>query len=95
MHRCSRPGTKSASDAVENRPRVPYLWRVVTRTLRVQCGHSCALIVACCRPPHFFIPIKTWNTERAAHTYRPGIALADNPDNADVAGPDSVYDYYA
>lgn len=41
-----------------------------------------------------FIPIKTWNTERAAHIYRPGIALADNPDNADVAGPDSVFDYY-
>ena len=42
-----------------------------------------------------FIPIKTWNTERAEHVYRPGIALADNSDNADVAGPDSVYDYYA
>jgi hypothetical protein len=42
-----------------------------------------------------FIPIKTWNVERAERIYRPGIALADNPDNADVAGPDSVYDYYA
>ena len=42
-----------------------------------------------------FIPIKTWNIERAEHIYRPGIALSDNPDNADIAGPDSVYDYYA
>jgi hypothetical protein len=42
-----------------------------------------------------FIPIKTWNVERAARDYRPGIVLADNPDNADIAGPDSVYDYYA
>ncbi|HTA38046.1 MAG TPA: hypothetical protein VK760_03160 [Candidatus Acidoferrales bacterium] len=41
-----------------------------------------------------FIPVKTWNIERAQHVYRPGIALADNPDNADIAGPDSVYDYY-
>jgi len=42
-----------------------------------------------------FIPIKTWNIERADRHYRPGIVPADNPDNADVAGPDSVYDYYA
>jgi hypothetical protein len=42
-----------------------------------------------------FLPIKTWNVERAQRIYRPGIVLADNPDNAEVAGPDSVYDYYA
>jgi hypothetical protein len=42
-----------------------------------------------------FVPIKTWNVERAKHLDRPGIVLPDNPDNADVAGPDSVYDYYA
>jgi hypothetical protein len=41
-----------------------------------------------------FLPIKTWNVERAQRIYRPGIVLADNPDNADIAGPDSVYDYY-
>jgi hypothetical protein len=41
-----------------------------------------------------FIPVKTWNVERAERDYRPGITLADNPDNADVAGPDSIYDYY-
>jgi len=42
-----------------------------------------------------FLPVKTWNIERADRIYRPGIALYDNPDNVDVAGPDSVYDYYA
>jgi hypothetical protein len=42
-----------------------------------------------------FVPIKTWNVERARSLYRPGMVLPDNPDNADVAGPDSVYDYYA
>ncbi len=42
-----------------------------------------------------FVPVKTWNLERAERLYRPGIVLADVPDNADVAGPDSVYDYYA
>jgi hypothetical protein len=42
-----------------------------------------------------FIPIKTWNVERAEREHRPGAVLADNPDNVDVAGPDSIYDYYA
>ena len=42
-----------------------------------------------------FIPIKTWNVERAERDHRPGAALAGNPDNVDIAGPDSVYDYYA
>jgi hypothetical protein len=42
-----------------------------------------------------FIPIKTFNIERVNREYRPGAVLADDPDNADVAGPDSVYDYYA
>lgn len=41
-----------------------------------------------------FIAIKTWNEERAARTYRPGTLLHENPDNADLAGPDSVYDRY-
>lgn len=41
-----------------------------------------------------FLPIKTFNVERAERIYRPGIVLADNPDNAAIAGPDSVYDYY-
>jgi len=30
----------------------------------------------------------------AQNVNRPGIVLPNNPDNADVAGPDSVYDYY-
>lgn len=42
-----------------------------------------------------FVPVKTWNLERVERVYRPGIVLPDNPDNADVAGPDSTYDYYA
>ena len=42
-----------------------------------------------------FLPMKTWNIERAHRIYRPGIEPADIPDNVDVAGPDSVYDYYA
>ena len=42
-----------------------------------------------------FVPIKTWNIERAERHFRPGIVPAGNSDNADVAGPDSVYDYYA
>jgi hypothetical protein len=42
-----------------------------------------------------FVPVKTWNVERAERVYRPGAALAENADNADVAGPDSVYDHYA
>lgn len=40
------------------------------------------------------VPIKTWNIERAREIYLPGTVLPENPDNADVAGPDSVYDYY-
>ena len=42
-----------------------------------------------------FVPIKTWNIERADRIYRPGTQPAGNPDNLDVAGPDSVYDHYA
>jgi hypothetical protein len=42
-----------------------------------------------------FIPVKTWNVERAERVHRPGEALHGNPDNADIAGPDSIYDYYA
>ena len=42
-----------------------------------------------------FLPVKTWNVERVHHVYRPGTVLADIPDNADIAGPDSIYDYYA
>jgi len=41
-----------------------------------------------------FIAIKTWNIERAARLHSPGVAFPDNPDNADIAGPDSVYDWY-
>ena len=41
-----------------------------------------------------FLPVKTWNLERVDRLERPGLAVADNADNADVAGPDSVYDYY-
>ena len=42
-----------------------------------------------------FLPVKTWNLERADRIVRPGLTLPDIPDNADIAGPDSVYDYYA
>ncbi|MBV8435098.1 MAG: hypothetical protein JO029_12530 [Candidatus Eremiobacteraeota bacterium] len=42
-----------------------------------------------------FLPVKTFNVERAQRIHRPGEVLADIPDNADIAGPDSVYDYYA
>lgn len=42
-----------------------------------------------------FIAVKTWNLERAARLHRPGTILAENQDNADIAGPDSVYDHYA
>jgi hypothetical protein len=41
------------------------------------------------------VAVKTWNVERAQRVFRPGILPADNPDNADIAGPDSIYDYYA
>jgi hypothetical protein len=42
-----------------------------------------------------FQPVKTWNYMREAHRAHPGILLPDNPDNADIAGPHSAYDYFA
>ena len=42
-----------------------------------------------------FQPVKTWNYEREARRAHPGLTHPDNPDNADIAGPDSVYDHYA
>ena len=41
-----------------------------------------------------FLPVKTWNVERADRQPHPGRLRPDNPDNAAVAGPDSIYDYY-
>jgi hypothetical protein len=42
-----------------------------------------------------FLPVKTWNVERADRVHRPGTIEPGNQDNADIAGPDSIYDYYA
>lgn len=42
-----------------------------------------------------FIPVKTWNVERAERVLRPGEPIAGNRDNAEIAGPDSVFDHYA
>jgi hypothetical protein len=42
-----------------------------------------------------FIPVKTWNVERAALELRPGQVTEGNRDNTEIAGPDSVFDHYA
>jgi hypothetical protein len=42
-----------------------------------------------------FIPVKVWNVERAERVLRPGVPHLENSDNAEIAGPDSVFDHYA